>query len=540
LRLAPPWQPSEPPGLRESGADLRSAARSSSAPILLGAAAVLVVLGTAIVRPADADYAFAALTALVVIPAAAYAAWRVHPAYLLCAGIALSPIAGNWPQLGVPGVLAPDRLLLVAGIGSVLGRAPAVRDRLPFRLAAVHYVMAVAVAYVLASAFAAGVLFDNTWFLKLFDTFGIAPFLIFLVAPIAFREERHRDALMTTFVVLGAYLGLTTLLETIHLDALVFPHYIVDPNYGIHFDRGRGPFVEAVTNGFGMYTCAVASAMAWRRWRGERRGDFAGAVALLCVAGIVMTLERSIWLGAAAGTVIAAMTLGDARRAALRGIAAIALAIGIALVAIPGAAQSVSNRFGDQETVHDRQNLATAAFNMVEARPLVGFGWGQFQPNSADYFQQAPDFSLGPNIAHTAIHSTVLTYAVELGLIGVALWAIALAMGVIGGLRHRGPPSLDDWRVGLIAIAVCYVTVVNFVPPSAFPNLMLWLWTGIAWVGFQPAPPKPVPERAAAVEGQARVPSSARQPINVARAAALAVAKAVAEAAIKSRRARRR
>jgi O-antigen ligase len=208
------------------------------------------------------------------------------------------------------------------------------------------------------------------------------------------------------------------------------------------------------------------------------------AVLLLCVAGVVLTMQRSVWLAAGAATVVTVATMTGQRRKAIKGVVAVALAVGLALLAIPGLYSDISARFDDDRTVHDRENLARAAVNMVDERPLLGFGWGQFVTESPPYFEQAEDFPLG-NIAGTPIHSTGLTYLVELGLIGAALWVLCLLFGVGGGLLRRGPPDLDDWRVGLLAVAVLYAVIENFVPPQSFPNLALWLWAGVAWVGYQ-------------------------------------------------------
>ena len=423
---------------------------------------------------------------LVIVPAVAYVGWRVEPAILLSIAFVLSPLAGNWPQLGIPGALAPDRLILVVAIGAVLLRAPGLRDRAPLRIAPVHWLMLVAVVYVAGSALLAGTLDQSTWFIKLFDTFGITPFLVFLVAPVAFRERRQRQILLAALVAFGAYLSLTTLFERVGIDALVFPRYILDPDYGIHQGRGRGPFVEAVTNGFALYMCAVAAAIAFKQWRGERRGTAAGVVGLLCVAGILLSLERSVWVAATAGTLVTVLSLNRDRLAALKVLFAIAIAMGISIAAIPGLAGEISDRFDDDGTVHDRKNLGRAAFNMFEVKPTLGWGWGEFVPNSFDYFEQASDYPLG-NIGGFEIHSTVLIYLVELGMVGTALWVLVVGVGVIGGIPKRGPPDLDDWRTGLIAVAVAYLVVTNFVPPQVFPNLTLWLWAGIGWVGFQGA-----------------------------------------------------
>ena len=52
-----------------------------------------------------------------------------------------------------------------------------------------------------------------------------------------YTTERKRQMLLTALVVLGAYLGLTALFEMAGPHALVWPKYIMDPNYGIHFGR---------------------------------------------------------------------------------------------------------------------------------------------------------------------------------------------------------------------------------------------------------------------------------------------------------------
>jgi hypothetical protein len=78
---------------------------------------------------------------------------------------------------------------------------------------------------------------------------------------------------------------------------------------------------------------------------------------------------------------------------------------------------------------------------------------------------------------------------VELGLIGLVLWILVVLMGVGGGLLTRGPPSLEPWRAGLLALFVLFVVVQNAVPPSqVFDSLALWLWAGVVWRARYPDP----------------------------------------------------
>jgi hypothetical protein len=86
-----------------------------------------------------------------------------------------------------------------------------------------------------------------------------------------------------------------------------------------------------------------------------------------------------------------------------------------------------------------------------------------------------------------------LTYAVELGLVGMTLWVLGLLFGVGTALATRGPPDLVRWRVGLLAVATAYLVVMNSVPPTAWLNRSIWLFAGVVYSGryiwLEPSPP---------------------------------------------------
>ena len=127
-----------------------------------------------------------------------------------------APFAGNWPQLGVPGPLSPDRLLpspAASARGAVAGsarrRPPAAADH---RGRTGRWRSQPCLRQ-LASAFLAGTLFERDPFLKLVDAFGIMPFLALPRRPAGVPTARQRQVLLGTLVALGAYLSLTTALR---------------------------------------------------------------------------------------------------------------------------------------------------------------------------------------------------------------------------------------------------------------------------------------------------------------------------------------
>lgn len=419
--------------------------------------------------------------ALLTVASAAYLVLSAEPRHIFTLAIVLAPFAGNWQQLGIPGAVAPQRLLIAGGIAAVLLRRSADAARTPLRFEAAHWMLALTALYAASSAFFAGTLFERVPGIQLVETFGIFPFLLFVLAPVVFPTARERETLLKGLVGLGAYLSLTTLFEITGPEALVFPRYISDPQYGIHFGYGRGPFADAVANGFALYACAVACAIAVVTWRRTGWRVVAGGIALLCLVGTLLTLERSVWISTVLASLVVPLVVRATRRWALAVVLVGAFAIVTALLVIPGLSASVSARAGDEQTVWDRRNLQHTALNMIQARPLVGVGWSRYLDEDTPYIEQSPDFPL--TASGVPLHSVILTYAVELGLIGALLWIASLMLGVGGALAGRAPPDLQPWRVGLLALFVFFIVQESFVPPTVFQNLSLWLWAGVVWAG---------------------------------------------------------
>ena len=109
-----------------------------------------------------------------------------------------------------------------------------------------------------------------------------------------------------------------------------------------------------------------------------------------------------------------------------------ALAVSAALATLPGLNQRVDARSKEESSVWVRKNTSRAALDMIEARPVAGFGWQTFQAQSAPYFRQAatyPAIGVGQGV-----HNVFLSNAAELGIPGAVLWLCGLVLAIGGAL----------------------------------------------------------------------------------------------------------
>lgn len=398
----------------------------------------------------------------------------LEPALILTAAMLLTVFSGYWRDMGIP--IPLDRVAIVVGIATVLVRSLQ-RGEGP-RVRTIHWLMLALLLYAIASAAWSHTLTQHDPLYALLDRLGIIPFLLFLVAPEAFKTPEQRRILAIGLVLLGAYLGLTSLFEYTHVTKLVIPSYINNPALGIHYGRSRGPFLEAGANGLAMFSCMAAAWITLPYWKGrpKMRAAVIGVMAL-CALGIVFTLTRQVWVGAAAGTVVAMLSDRRLRRALPFVAVGTVIVLVLALAFVPGLQSKINSRSQDQSSVWDRLNSDAAALRMFEAKPALGFGWGEFGTESTPYYHLAATYPLS-TVNNT--HNMPLSNAAELGLLGVVLWVVVMLVGIVAPCFGRAPPAADPWRLALIAVAIAWFIVANLSPLDyAFDNYIVWLWAGI-------------------------------------------------------------
>jgi len=225
---------------------------------------------------------------------------------------------------------------------------------------------------------------------------------------------------------------------------------------------------------------------------GERAWRYAEGVAFLLVGTATFTsLTRAAWVGALVGVVAFALFAVRLRPKIGRAdvVLALALAVCIAVMAVgttsfadPDAnvAERVSSiaDFSAKSTVGRLETWRVSADALVD-RPVTGWGPDNFQ--SAFESNRSEEFArlVGPSVTQASAHSTPVQIAVELGVVGAALWAGLL--GAVAMLSARmiwaaAPKSRSALLVpaGIWASCAAYVTASLLSPASPPASLLLW------------------------------------------------------------------
>ncbi|GIW97006.1 MAG: hypothetical protein KatS3mg111_0339 [Pirellulaceae bacterium] len=253
-----------------------------------------------------------------------------------------------------------------------------------------------------------------------------ALYVILRTAPLDRKQLRQAAWIASAF---GIYLAITALLEVMHAWPLVFPRFISDPDLGIHFGRARGPYLQSVRLGMALLAIWMLIAIG-TVWLHPRRriawGQFV-LVTPLFLTALFVTYTRSVWLATAASLGVLTMLgmRGVPRRLVIVcGLSGVLLVLGIKgpdLVAFKREYSAAETR----ESTYMRAAFAYVSWQMFRDRPLTGFGFNQFQVYNPPYLADRSTSIRLESIRGYVHHNSYLSLLVDLGLIGVALFALA-------------------------------------------------------------------------------------------------------------------
>jgi O-antigen ligase len=318
--------------------------------------------------------------------------------------------------------------------------------------------------------------------------YNLAALAIALVNFVAFsllvQDERDLIRLFTVMAIAATVLGLIGFAQTY---AGVPPLGAADQTAAELGPRSTG--LAADPNFFAAYQMIVALVMLVlaRRASGRQR-----VIILVGLAIVVFSIYTS---GSRGGLIAAAVAAGllladTLRRMRLTRATKLALLL-IAIFAVAGgtsyyfvSAKGVASARGGAS---DRTNLWLAAVDAIESHPILGVGYGAFQPQSNVLLLETPgvnftDFKL---LAKGApVHNAYLESETELGPLGLALFVAIIATALASLVRAaRKCEQLGRDLLSQVA-AACAIGLVGFAVASIFlsteSNRALWLLLGLA------------------------------------------------------------
>jgi putative inorganic carbon (hco3(-)) transporter len=241
----------------------------------------------------------------------------------------------------------------------------------------------------------------------------LVPFALFHVAQLVFDDERSLGRLEGFLVIVLAYLIFIAVAWLCGLRDVVLPRYILDENLGIHADRARGPFLQAVANGVSLNILGLITFSSFRR----RSKLLAFLVAVGWPVAVLATMTRAVWFSFAA-SLLAAPTFSHERKWHRYAASVLVLALG-AVVVLSGSGTSLarlSERAEDEGPVEIRLAAYRGSWEMILEKPWLGWGHGQMP---AELARRMADYHLNSDWAS---HNTYLEILGEEGLVGFSLY----------------------------------------------------------------------------------------------------------------------
>lgn len=208
-----------------------------------------------------------------------------------------------------------------------------------------------------------------------------------------------------------------------------------------------------------------------------RLRGLANLAAVLAAGMGVATLSRATWL-AVLVVIFGLLFIYPHLTRRILAFAVVAALIGVFMGGIlTGVGDTLNNRLRSEQTALSRLPVIVASLRMIEAKPVFGFGYENF-----DYFDQEYQGSIEgvyvPDKDH-ASHNFFLTLGAEGGLVGLILYlgpVLWAAVKTLGGLGHLPKTGFRSQRlVWLLWLALAaQVVAFNFSNNRVAFGLALW------------------------------------------------------------------
>jgi O-antigen ligase len=313
--------------------------------------------------------------------------------------------------------------------------------------------------------------------------------LPFWFLPTIARDRSSVHAAVLIFIAVGV-------LEAAFGVVAAISYVLLDINIGVQLDSLTGAWAAYGTqyegNTFGSFVAAAtAMTLGWLT-SGDlpRRGRVLGWLALgVLTAGLIASLSRGAWVGAACGVVVVVLSVRQRWKIGLLATAPVAFAVLLAVTGVwqpasdsPGLAAALTRlgSLGDMlqgnfdDILIERFYTYDLAYRGWLAQPIIGWGAGALGQRFTYLTVDLPAW-VG-NLELHALYDSGLLGA--MGLIGSMITTIVALIRVL----RRQPPADRQQRAVLVGLlAGCVTLLVAFQATEATWLGYTWYVFGLAW-----------------------------------------------------------
>lgn len=310
------------------------------------------------------------------------------------------------------------------------------------------------------------------------------PMVMFLVGRWVFISRRAIRVLLWSMVSAAAYSSVVSILQ-FAAPALIWPRYIVSNT--VWPGRAVGVFNQPVVNGLVLIVGFLAAILiASHAAEARLLRACAVVVAVGSAYSLYLTHTRAVWLSFALVVLIGAVAGRGFRRGFVLSLGVMVLAVASSWSTFTSSDRSAGG-VGSANEVEDRLNAITTSVWAFEQKPLTGWGIGRFAAvNTYHHQQYSADVPWQRGFGIPS-HVDALGILVELGIIGIAFWIVALVLiysKLVRATRQLPAGEMYGHPLGLIALLCLVAQTTTGLTVDLrffdFPNIIVMLIAGAA------------------------------------------------------------
>lgn len=240
-------------------------------------------------------------------------------------------------------------------------------------------------------------------------------------------------------------------------------------------------------NVIGGYAAIALLLTAGRAAPSPRRKSIGVAAWAIGWVALLLTFSRSALIGFLVGSAVILVWKGrpfDLRRSIP--LAAVMSAVALVLFAALGPTVVdrviVSGSTVEQSSIRERIDLSALAVAMIEARPVLGVGIGNFRIASIGW--------TSPPIYADWVHNVPLLVASELGLVGLVVWLIGIGALIGSGIERLRSSRFDTDSARVAGAIAAMLTIMLFDHYGWTSSQSVYVWGGLTgwWIGTSRRP----------------------------------------------------